>query len=440
MRSRGRPGAIADSRGKKAVGKPYKSFPLTPHSSGQYCKKIRGKVYYFGKVSDPAAAVKRYHEHCEALHSGKAGSVKRKGELSVADLANRYLAFKDEKRRNGEIESATFVEYYRDGELFLRFFGKNRPVLSITREDLANLRAYLADGWNVVTLGNRIGAVRSMLKFAYDQELIDRPVRFGDELKRPAQRLIRRSRAKAGRRHFLAKEIRDLLECVIPPVKAMILLGINCGLGNKDVANLPASSVDLERGWLDYPRGKTGVDRSCPLWPQTVAAIRASNATISKQRAKRDPSAVGLLFVTRTGVPCVREKYQLSKNGRPAIVLHDSITSAIERGLKKVGIKIKGLGFYGLRRSCETIGGETGNQVAVDHIMGHAPRASDKGSVYRQHVAESALRQVTDHVRQWLLGSGSDGSEKIRTTASALGRTDFEQRASRILGCDNKSD
>jgi len=26
------------------------------------------------------------------------------------------------------------------------------------------------------------------------------------------------------------------------------------------------------------------------------------------------------------------------------------------------------------------------------------------GAVYRQHVAESALRQVTDHVRKWLFG------------------------------------
>jgi hypothetical protein len=43
----------------------------------------------------------------------------------------------------------------------------------------------------------------------------------------------------------------------------------------------------------------------------------------------------------------------------------------------------------------------------VDHIMGHAPASGDMGAVYRQHVAESALRSVTDYVRCWLFGSES---------------------------------
>ena len=72
--------------------------------------------------------------------------------------------------------------------------------------------------------------------------------------------------------------------------------------------------------------------------------------------------------------------------------------------MARKSIALPGLGFYGLRRSFETIGSETGNQVAVDHIMGHVPASSDMGAVYRQHVAESALRQVTDHVHDWLFG------------------------------------
>ena len=72
--------------------------------------------------------------------------------------------------------------------------------------------------------------------------------------------------------------------------------------------------------------------------------------------------------------------------------------------MKAAGIDMPGVAFYGLRKSCETFGAETGEQVAVDHIMGHAPLTKDMGAVYRQHVAESALRQVTDHVHSWLFG------------------------------------
>src|SRR5437588_778220 len=38
--------------------KPYPDFPLTAHPAGYWCKKIRGKLHYFGKWDDPDAALK----------------------------------------------------------------------------------------------------------------------------------------------------------------------------------------------------------------------------------------------------------------------------------------------------------------------------------------------------------------------------------------------
>ena len=404
-RPAGRGSAAAKGRGRKEPGKPYKTFPLTPHKSGQFCKKIRGKIHYFGKIADPEAALRRYHEHARGLHAGEIDRVDRTGDLTIAELANQFLAAKERKRANGDIEAATFVEYHRDCELLVEHFGRDRTVPSVSRRDLAEFREFLGKGVNATTLNNRVGNARSIFKFAYDQELIDRPVRFGEDFKRPEKRLLRRARAQSGRMHFHADEVRRVLDIASPVLRAMVLLGINSGLGNTDIGNLPSSCVDLERGWLDYARVKTGVQRRCPLWPETVEAIRAAAVDMARHKRPRAPSAKGLLFVTRMGLPYTREEYHASRNGKPHVVLHDAVADAKKRAMKKAGVNLKGLGFYGLRRSFETIGAETGNQVAVDHIMGHVPATSDMGAVYRQHVAESALRQVTDHVRTWLFGS-----------------------------------
>src|SRR5690606_7774981 len=59
-----------------------------------------------------------------------------------------------------------------------------------------------------------------------------------------------------------------------PALRAMILLAINGGMGNFDCASLPMSAVNLETGWVNYPRPKTGVGRRFPLWPETAAAIQ----------------------------------------------------------------------------------------------------------------------------------------------------------------------
>jgi hypothetical protein len=58
----------------------------------------------------------------------------------------------------------------------------------------------------------------------------------------------------------------------------MILLGINGGFGNAGCGHLPLSAVDLEAGMIDFPQPKTGIPRRCPLWSETVHAIREASA------------------------------------------------------------------------------------------------------------------------------------------------------------------
>ena len=79
--------------------------------------------------------------------------------------------------------------------------------------------------------------------------------------------------------------------------------------------------------------------------------------------------------------------------------------------LKALGLHRPGLGFYALRHTFATIGGDSLDQVAVDHIMGHAPRENDMSAHYRERISDERLRAVTDTVHDWLVDENAEGNE-----------------------------
>lgn len=78
-----------------------------------------------------------------------------------------------------------------------------------------------------------------------------------------------------------------ILNEVGPVMKAMCLLGLNCGFGNSDIANLPKKAIDFDNGWGDFPREKTATPRRIPLWVETVDAIKGAIALRPSQRSRR---------------------------------------------------------------------------------------------------------------------------------------------------------
>src|SRR5262249_4343813 len=139
-----------------------------------------------------------------------------------------------------------------------------------------------------------------VFKYGYESGLIDKPVRYGPQFKKPSASVMRRHRAKNGERMLEADELRRLIDTSPVQLKAMILLGVNCGLGNHDCALLPLSALDLHAGWINFPRPKTGIPRRCPLWPETIAALREA---IAARPEPRQQEATGLVFVTTRGRP-----------------------------------------------------------------------------------------------------------------------------------------
>ena len=172
-------------------------------------------------------------------------------------LCNSFLTSKRSKLESGELSASTFDDYYRTCRPLVEQFDKDRQVNDLRPTDFEKYRTKLAKRLGIVSLKNEINCVRIMLKYAYDQRLIDQPVNLGQSFDRPSAKMLRKARNEAGARTFEADEIRTVLDDADMWLKAMILLGVNCGFGKTDVACLPQSAVDLESGWVDFPRPKT---------------------------------------------------------------------------------------------------------------------------------------------------------------------------------------
>jgi integrase len=365
--------------------KPYPDYPLFPHASGQWAKKIRGRLIYFGKWTNPDAALARYLEQRDDLHAGRTPRPEP-GALTVKDVANAYLNHQQLKLDAGELVPRTWVECKSAADLIVGAFGKHRLVADLGTDDFSRLRARMAGRWGPARVGVFVSWVRSIFKYALDAGLIDRPIRFGPGFSRPTARTMRLHRARRGLRMFEADEIRRMLDAAGAQLRAMILLGVNAGFGNADVGTLPLSALDLESGWVRYPRPKTGVDRRVPLWPKTIQALREA---LARRPAPKDPGADGLVFVTSRGSSWAKDDTD------------NPLSMRIRRLRERLGIGGR-RGFYALRHTFETVAGESRDQVAVDAIMGHS--RGDMASVYRERISDARLRAVTEHVHAWLFG------------------------------------
>jgi hypothetical protein len=103
---------MPDLARRRKPTKPYPSFPLTAPNNGQWCKKIRGKVHFFGVWADPPAALNRYLRVAADLHAGKQLSpvTLAPDDVTVKDICNYYLTHLLRKVLNEEIRPSTLED------------------------------------------------------------------------------------------------------------------------------------------------------------------------------------------------------------------------------------------------------------------------------------------------------------------------------------------
>jgi integrase len=382
------------ARRKRSTGKaddkpckPSPDFPLFPHATKRWAKKIRGQIHYFGPWDDPKGALDKYLRQKEDLHAGRKPRADTQAGVTVKDVANAFLNHKKGRLDNGELSPYTWSKYQSATEETIAQFGKTRLASDLDADDFAGLRQRMAKKWGFHRLTDMIQHVRSLFKHAFECGLLPAPVRFGPGFARPTKKTMRLHKARQGEKLFTAAEIRRLLDAATPTLRAMILLGINAGLGNSDCATLPLTALDLDKGWLDYPRPKTGVPRRAWLWPETVDALRV---VLAKRHQPKEEENAALVFVTKYG-----ESWGKITSGGP-------ISKETRKLLRQLGINGH-RSFYTLRHTFRTVADAAKDQPAVYWIMGH--EVPDVSAIYRESIGDDRLRAVAELVRTWLFPS-----------------------------------
>jgi integrase len=386
--------------------KPYADFPLFPHASKRWCKKIRTKNCYFGSWADGwQAALALYQEQRDDLHAGRKPRPKASG-LTVLELVNRFLSDRGAKVNSGELSARTLGDCLRTCEGLLKAFGRSRLVDDLDPTDFAKLRATYAAKWGPQTLTNEIARVKTVLHWGYNSGLLHVPMRMGLGFKRPPKAVLRRARQVSGERMYDPATLRLLIEKADPVFRAMLMLAINCGMGNSDCSAIERRHLDLEAGMLDFPRPKTSVDRKAALWPETIEALKVAMAM---RPAARDPKDEGAVFLTRSGQRFVRATRGTKDADGKVLVKGGNSRNYVWLALSKLLAAHSPdtkRSFYDLRHTFRTVADSCGDQVAVNLVMGHAD--GTMGGVYRERIDDSRLRVVADTVHSWLYEGASN--------------------------------
>jgi len=350
-------------------------FPLTLHKTGQYCKKIKGKLYYFG--TNKQQSLKRYLEQASYLHAGEQPEAISSGDrLSIKVLCNLYLEYQNSRATSGEIQLRHVSDQVFHLKRFVRFVGPHRPVSDVSTMDLQNYRKKLIQAsTSPNTINNHIATLKAMYNWAVDNEVIDRS---------PKLKVVKKiTLQKREKFTFTMQQIQLLLEIASVQMKAMIWLGLNCGFGCTDCAELKWKNLDLKLDRVSFPRSKTGIDRNLPLWPETIMAL------------EKVPKKSERIFYTRRGNSWVRDFLVKKEDGTEKYSRDDAISKAFAKLIKKAGIQVpKGVGFYTLRRTAATLTAASGDPFAVQRLLGHADLKM--ATTYVQDVSEQTDRAINN--------------------------------------------
>lgn len=366
------------------------SDPISFHKpTGQYYVTRVGKRIYLG--ADRGAALDRYHRLAAGIREPQTAIISQ--PMSAKELASRFLQAQQANWRNPE---RTFESY----QGWLARFLEDHPRL---RADEFTVEAFAAwklslrkRQYSAESINHYMGAVRAMYRFAEDAGLLVA----GPRLRRIRNEAISK-RASERKATYATSDIQAMLSAADLQLKTMILLGLNCGFGPKDIQDLTWQDVDGNH--VTLPRSKTGVCQTLVLWPETLGLLhqlRSERDQLIQRllRRGRDRSDNGSVFVTYFWRPWSK----------------DAVAEQFRRLCVKAQVQC--YGFYRLRHCAST----AMSLVTQPHVQRQFMRHSQlQQQVTYTHVPDEAVDAAVMKARGILLGKADASEAQEKSLAPA---------------------
>ena len=358
-------------------------FPLTLHPTGQYCKKVKGKMYYFG--SDKKQALEKYLDQATYLHGCQNNLQQQKptsDNMTLKQLCDMYLKYQYSKLQANDLTASHHNEQIGSLNKLMAFLGQNIDINNISTLDLQNYKRRIQKSQvSVCRLNLHISIMKALFHWARKNDVL---------VNIPNIDAVSRGKIVHHEKFtFDPEQVNKLLSAADVKMRAMIWLGLNCGFGCTDCSELKWSDLDFVSARVKLARKKTGILRDLPLWPETVKSL------------EKIPKTGKLVFYTSRGNPYIQTLLKTDGDENGKYTTLNTITTKFSRLIKKSGLVVpKGTGFYSLRRTAATIAARSGDPFAVQRLLGHADL--QMATRYVQNVSAQTDR-VIEKSRMYLI-------------------------------------
>jgi integrase len=339
------------------------------------------------KLVDSLVGAGQYRKLKEQANSSLDAILNPAADRQIAAQVDSWLGMLKGATKAGQMSGSRWDSYRRNIEKFKEFMGASSPIDAINEARVEgffnDLSVHVGAGkYSPSYAHTLLMTAKQFIAYLAEKKLIVAPGNLR------SRRLRFNHSAAAKVEVFSAAEVQAMLkacEGFSDKTKLYLLLMLNCGMYQNDIAEMLKEEVNWKAGTITRARSKTrargGPMVTYPLWSETFRLLK---------KCKADKGDLAL--TTDEGKPLVFYSLKGEDASR-----YDVVQSAWSRLAAKMGLKKIRLGMKHLRKTSATM---LASHEQYKYYVGHFLADSPKGMDQKHYVKPS--QEEFDKAIVWL--------------------------------------